>query len=793
MAFLEDDRPVTNALRVTASRSAIVGWAVASAFMGLERGPLLADETLSGRRWCRAHSELVDGWLSELMRQAAAAETSGLSLVAVGGYGRAELCPRSDIDVMLVHDRRIEVAEIAERLWYPVWQQELHLGHSVSTVRDALRLGTSDLDTATALLSARHVAGDPAPVAELSAGAFARWRRRSKHVLPQLAERVERRHEKTGEVGFRSEPNLKEGRGGLRDVHALRWAEAAQDDMLFDEDAAVLDESYAMLLDARVELQRLTARPTNVLALEHQAGVAAALGLSGADELMARIAEAARAIAWTSDDAWRRLASVRGSPLGQGTRAVVLEAGLRVENGQVALDDGVPANDLTVVLRAAATAARLGVVIERRSLERLAAAASPWVEPWSADARHHLVELLRTGSSAIGVIESLDRRGVWGCVLPEWLSVRSLPQPDAFHDFTVDRHLLETAAAAARLARRVSRPDLLLTAALLHDIGKGSAGDHTEAGVVLAGRVCRRMGFAPDDVSTVSALVEHHLLLRDVASRRDIEDPATAERVAGAVGSIERLRLLAALTEADGRATGPSAWDPWTAELLARLVGRVTRRLRGRERGRDAGAAFPTADQLARLMAGDRWIEVSGDVLTVMTADRPGVFSRVAGVLALHGLDVLAAAAYSTRRRALAEFRVTDPLRDEPPWSRVTADLELALDGRLALEARLSERARTYGRARRGAIGDRAPTVGFDDRASVDATVIDVQAADGIGVLYRITRALAELDLDIRSAKVQTLGERVHDAFYVRGRDGKVTDARTIAEIERAILHSLAE
>ena len=139
--------------------------------MGLERGPLLADETLSGRMWCRAHSDLVDGWLSELLQQAAGTETSGLSLVAVGGYGRAELCPQSDIDVMLVHDRRVDVAAIAERLWYPVWEQELHLGHSVCTVRDALGLGADDLDTATALLSARLVAGDPAPVAELAAGA----------------------------------------------------------------------------------------------------------------------------------------------------------------------------------------------------------------------------------------------------------------------------------------------------------------------------------------------------------------------------------------------------------------------------------------------------------------------------------------------------------------------------------------------------------------------------------------------------------------------------------------------
>jgi [protein-PII] uridylyltransferase len=390
------------------------------------------------------------------------------------------------------------------------------------------------------------------------------------------------------------------------------------------------------------------------------------------------------------------------------------------------------------------------------------------------------------------VIEALDRKGVWGCVLPEWLSVRSLPQPGVFHEFTVDRHLLETTAAASSLAPQVSRPDLLLMAALLHHIGNGSGGDHTDPGAEIAGRICRRMGFGPDEASTVSALVEHQLLLRDVASRRDIDDPATAQRVASAVGSIERLRLLAALTEADGVATSATAWDPWTAQLIAQLVDRVASQLHGRDGEHDAVVVFPTADQLARLMDGQRRIEVTDDVLTVMTADRPGVFSRVAGVLALHGLDVLAATAYSTDGRALAEFRVTDQLRDETPWPRVKADLELALDGRLALQARLSERARTYARARSGAIGDRTTTVGFDDRASVDATVIDVQAADGIGVLYRITRALAELDLDIRSARVQTLGAHVHDAFYVRDRSGKITDARTLAEIERAILHSLA-
>ena len=764
--------------------------------MGLERGPLLADEALTGRGWCRAHSDLVDGWLVELLHRAGGTATSGFALVAVGGYGRAELCPQSDIDVMLLHDRRVDVTAIAEGVWYPIWDQELHLGHSVCTVRDALALGTADLDTATSLLSARLVAGDPRLAANLAAGAIARWRKGAPQSLWQVADRVEQRHEKAGDNAFRPEPDLKEGRGGLRDVHALRWAEAARA-VLLDEDAVPLDDAYASLLDARVELQRVTGRPANVLASEHQPAVANALGLSGPDELMARIAEAARTIAWTSDDAWRRLAVESPAPRRRAARRRTTQAtasgiGLRLGNAEVSVEADVDAADRLLVLRAATTAARHGAVIERRSLERFAAAADPWVEPWDDEMRLELIELVGSGPWAVRVIEGLDRRGVWGCVLPEWRPVRSRPQPGAFHDYTVDRHLLETVAAASRLAPQVSRPDVLLMAALLHDIGSGAGDDYAKDGAGIAERVCERLGFPSPDIATIAWLVEHHLLLRDVATRRDIDDPATTQLVADRVETLDRLRLLAALSEADGRATSATAWDPWTAHLIGRLVERVEHLFHGLHPAAHTGAVFPTEEQLARLMDGERRIEVDADVVIVMTADRPGVFSRVAGVLALHGLDVLAASAYSAEGRALAEFRVIDPFRDETPWPRVTADLELALDGRLALQARLSERVRTYAK-RRPAVAGPAPTVGFDDRASEDATVIDVQAADAIGVLYRITQALAELDLDIRSARVQTLGERVHDSFYVRDRGGKITDPRTLAEIERAILHGLAE
>jgi [protein-PII] uridylyltransferase len=330
-----------------------------------------------------------------------------------------------------------------------------------------------------------------------------------------------------------------------------------------------------------------------------------------------------------------------------------------------------------------------------------------------------------------------------------------------------------------------------VVAALLHDIGKDQPGDHAVVGTLLARDASSRMGFDEDEVSTIVALVEHHLLLPDVATRRDLDDPTTIKRVAALVGSVDRLELLAALTEADSIATGPAAWGPWKADLVAQLVGRVSEALGGT--ATQFSDVFPTREQLVRLAEGMDVIEAHDNTVTVMTADRPGVFSRVAGVLALHGLDVLSAAAHSTDDgRALSEFRVHHDARRATPWDRVARDLERSLDGRLALAARLAERARTYQRHARHHADTQGTRVSFDIAASVDATVIDVQTSDAIGVLYRITRALAELDVDIRSARVQTLGTVVVDAFYVKDRAGrKITDHQVLTEIERAILHSL--
>ena len=759
-----------------------------------QRELLLADDSLKGAAWCRAQSDLVDGWLAELLHKACgSAGPCGLALVAVGGYGRSELCPGSDLDVMLVHDRVPDLREIADRIWYPVWDQGIKLGQSVAAVKEILALADEDLDTATSLLSARHIAGETGLSAQLAAGAAAQWERRSKRWLGQLADRIDERHDRFGEVAFRLEPDLKEGRGGLRDVHSLGWAEASHR-ILLEHDTEAISKAYAVILDARVELQRLTGRPNNVLALQEQPTVAQALGDPDADAMMSRIAEAGRVIAWTSDDAWRRIRSnLRGRVSRAAGRPLNLGDGLLLKDGEVHLGPAATLHDPALPLKIGLAAARKNTAIERISLEKLVANAPSVPEPWPPAFRKLFVDLLLAGPPAVPVIESLAQRGLWERLIPEWKAVQARPQHNAYHLFTVDRHLLETAARASTLRSRVGRPEMLAVAAVLHDIGKGYPGDHSEVGAELIQRITARMGFPPADVATFAALVRYHLLLPDAATRRDLDDPGTLDTVAGTVGTRERLHLLWAITEADSLATGPSAWSPWKASLVAELVNRVDKVLQGTPADSFAADAFPTGEQLRVLGSGQDRLEAGGGVVTVYSSDRPGTFSRVAGVLALHGLDVLAANAYSSDDgRALSQFEVVDPRRDVTPWDKITRDLRLALDGGLAVQARLAERARTYGPSKPTTRNPVAASVRFDNTTSEFATVIEVHAPDGVGVLYRITRALADLDLDIRSAKVQTMGGKVVDSFYIRGRDGgKITDDYTLGEMERAILHGI--
>jgi len=760
----------------------------------LDRQSVLDDPSLHGVDLCRALSEAVDEWLRALWADADGPDT-GAALVAVGGYGRAELSPGSDIDVYLLHDAGRDMDLLAQRIWYPIWDANLKLGHAVRTVKDTMSLAADDLDTATAVLSARPVAGDPRFATELADKGLALWQKRSRRWLSEVGQRVTDRHEEAGEVAFLLEPDLKDGRGGLRDVHAIRWAEKAQATLLAGDDEDI-EAAYRVVLAARVELHRRTGRHSDRLLLEEQDAVAAALGYGDADDLMRDLSSAARSIAWVSDDLWARVESSLEGPFRRRLfRDKDVAPGVILREGTVQLALGAdPAADPLLVLRVAVAAARHQARIERNTLHLLADSA-PIPTPWSEEARRLFVDLFLAGRPAVEVVETLDQRGLWEPIIPEWAAVRCKPQRNAYHRFTVDRHLSEAAANAASVVDRVDRADLLVVGALLHDIGKGFPGEHVEVGIEKVAEMAPRMGFTDDDTATLQQMVRHHLLLPDVATRRDLSDDGTIAHVAEAAGNLTTLRLLDALTEADSIATSTAAWGTWKEELVGVLVARTAHVLGGGELSDVPSAAFPDPEQLALLAQRRRIIEALDDRLTVVSPDRPGMFARVAGVLSLHGLQVLEAAVHTDDAdMALEAFRVESSFGSTINWDRVIRDIERALDGRLALEARLAERARVYTRPRRlpGLITH--PEVIIDNRLSRTSTVLEVRAPDAMGVLWRITRALHDLDLDVTSAKIQTMATDAVDSFYVHDAEGrKVTDQTYLEEIERALLFALGE
>ncbi|MER5439953.1 [protein-PII] uridylyltransferase [Streptomyces sp. NPDC002790] len=828
-----------NDVRAESEDSGLGGYAAA-------RLRLLQGEARSGPPRRAALAELTDDWLAELF----GAGAPGVSLVAVGGYGRGELSPRSDLDLLLLHDGSAdlkEVAALADRIWYPVWDLGLALDHSVRTPSEARKTAGDDLKVQLGLLDARHLAGDLGLTAGLRTAVLADWRNQAVRRLPELRELCEERAGRQGELQFLLEPDLKEARGGLRDATALRAVAAS---WLADAPREGLADARRRLLDVRDALHLATGRATDRLALQEQDQVAAELGLLDADTLLRQVYEAARTVSYASDVTWREVGRVLksrsvkprlrklarersdflrravvgdGRALGGGKSAPVerspLAEGVVEMEGEVVLARAAkPERDPVLPLRAAAAAAQAGLPLSPHAVRRMAAAARPLPAPWPAEAREQLVTLLGAGRPTIDVWEALEAEGLITRLIPDWERVRCRPQRNAVHTWTVDRHLVETAVQASELTRHVHRPDLLLVAALLHDIGKGWPGDHSVAGETIARDVAARIGFDRADVAVLASLVRHHLLLVETATRRDLEDPATVRSVADAVGSVGTLELLHALTEADALATGPAAWSSWRGSLVADLVKRVAAVLAGDEPV-DPDDAEPTAEQerlavealrtggpVLALRAqtdavpteaeGDAEPEPLGVELVIAVPEQDGVLPAVAGVLAMHRLTVRTAELRALTPpegvegvALLLDWRVAAEYGSLPQAARLRADLVRALDGSLDIAARLAERDAAYPR-RRGVVAPPA-RVTVASAGSRRATVIEVRAHDAPGLLHRIGRALEGAGVRVRSAHVSTLGANAVDAFYVAGGDGGPLPSQEAVSVARGVEEAL--
>ncbi len=759
-----------------------------------------------------ALADLHEFWLTS--RCSALGVGRGTALVAVGALGRRELVPYSDLDLILLHDGKREVSPLADALWYPLWDARIGLDHSVRTIGQAVQVAATDLRAALGLLDARMIAGDGALFTAMDTAVRRTWRTGIRSRLDELAESARQRWLRSGDIAHRVEPDLKNGHGGLRDVQLLDALSAGQ---LTDRAGPEVRAARDLLLDVRTELHRLAGRNRDVLRAQDADDVAAALALGDRFDLARNLSGVARTVVYAIEVGLRtaraalpprgraRLTGLR--TLGRGPVRRPLDEGVVEHGGEVALARYAhPARDPALALRVAAAAARTGMPVANATLTTLADTAPELRRPWPRAALEELLSLLGAGQPAVDVIEALDRTGLWGRLFPEWGAVRDLPPRDRAHVWTVDRHLVEAAAQAARLTTTVGRPDLLLLGALLHDLGKGRGADHSVVGAALAEQIGHRLGLPDPDVATLRAMVRHHLLLPHTATRRDLDDPTTAQRVVDTLGGDPTLlELLVALAEADSLATGPGVWTGWRAALIFDLA----ERCRAILAGRPVPALEPLSEEhraLAELSAGSGALHVTATVtsntaaagpaaattIMVVTPGRPGVLALAAGVLALHSLQVHSADIRVVETScggsaAVDTFTVSPRFGRPPDVALLRQDLVRALDGSLRLADRLAAKERDYGETPEPGIETRV--LWFDDEAT-GAAILELRTSDHrIGLLYRVAAALESAAVTVRWARIVTLGDSVVDSFCITGPDGHSALPPEVRElVERAVL-----
>jgi len=850
--------------------------------------------TLDGAQLVAANAAMTDGLISALFEfitgtvYPRANPTAGerMALVAVGGYGRAELAPHSDIDLLflLPYKQNAYTEQVIEYILYLLWDLGFKVGQAIRSVDECMRLGKSDITIRTAMLETRLVAGEVelfetlrqrfrAEIADGTGAAF---------VEAKLAERDER-HKRTGDSRYVLEPNIKEGKGGLRDLHTLFWlakyiygveeipAMVALG-VISGREARRFAKAQNFLSTVRAYLHYLTDREEDRLTFDMQERVAGLMGYTdhagarGVERFMKHyflyakeVGDLTRIFCAALEDQHKRRPRLRFPTFGLGRRVV---DGFVIEKGRVRAEhEDLFRKDPVALLRLFSVAHGEQVDIHPETL-RLVTRSLPLIDDdlrRDADANRLFLELLTHERNSEAMLRHMNEAGVLGRFVPDFGRVVAQMQHDMYHVYTVDEHtvralgilhrieageLSDDMPVASEVIQKLDSRRALYVALMLHDIAKGRGGDHSVIGAEIALRLGPRLGLSGEETETVAWLVRQHLMMSNTAFRRDIDDPKTMTDFVEVVQSPERLRLLMCLTVADIRAVGPNVWNGWKAALLRELYYAAEDVMSGQltARGRSERAEAAKDELRARLddwsdedfdgfasrPPAPYWLAFDGDTLqrhaklinaargdaapllidlsvdrfraitevTIYTIDDWGLFSRIAGAMALSGANIVDAKIFTmSDGMALDSFWIQDVnggAYGEPrALRRLKETLERVISTQRRLPKRLSIKATLPARTR---VFRDQPRVIIDNSASATNTLIEVNGRDRPGFLYDVTTAATELNLQISSAKIATFGTRAVDVFYVKDLFGlKVTHEGRIETIRACLLEAIRE
>jgi len=807
------------------------------------------------------------------------------AIVALGGYGRSEQCVHSDVDLLILFQKRVPSAadELIREIVYPLWDLKLEVGHATRSLEECVLMSRDDYEVLTSILDARFLCGNSSVFTKMQEQVKRRIVKRNvKKIINWLIERNSLRHEDFGDSTFLLQPNLKEGNGGLRDYHTMRWIAAIKYDLIQRRDLEYQGymsyDEYNDLMSAlsfiwavRNKLHLLTKRKCDQLYFEYQKPVAESMGfkdINGQTAVESFLSELHFHTAFIKNQfqlflyeiiygqkrTWKKRARKINQSIKKMPGIHILKSRLDFNSPEMIVKNP------ELLIKIFEVSARLKIPLSREASRLVHEFGYLVDDPFRASlsVKDSFEQILLSPAPMFNVLEQMLNTGFLIRLIPEYGNIADRIQYDVYHLYPVDRHMLKTVYTLkmfedpesgchdelyAQLYRGLKRKKILLLAALLHDIGKGQGGRHSAKGAKISALVMKRMGYTSREIDTVSFLIENHLLLIKIATRRDINDEETALNCARKIRDAGRLKMLYLLTVADSYATGPKAWNSWTASLLrdfflkvsgiletgelatASAMNRVEKKKRlvleagEKFEGMDLESLFDemspryvlyteVEDIISHLKLYERlgdepfvW-EVRKDketntrTIVICAKDRPGLISEIAGTFTLNGINVFDVQVYTWKNDiALDIFKVEPPpeqIFEAERWDRAEKNLKAVLLDELDLSVNLIKKF-PIDREGKGHVSNRPNRVVVDNKSSSFFTIIEIFAYDFPGLLFKVTDAIRQCGLSIRVAKIATKIDQVVDVFYVRDEtDEKVDDPKAVESIKAAILSVLS-